>query len=383
MFKKILVANRGDIAVRIIRACREIGVSTVAVYSSADIESLHANLANESYCIGSENPSHSYRNIDAILCAAVNSGADAIHPGYGFLADDPELPGRCRELGITYIGASPELIEQLNDEEITRSIMKAAGIPTNEKKLKSVPKIIDVQIISDSSGRIIVVGDRDMSYNYNSYRLMGEAPACGISEKVRKKLHKSAIAAVQALNYVGVGNASFYVDTDGNYCIKRFVPRLQVGCSITEMQSRVDLIHWQIRIAAGELISFSESTICRFGHSIGCRIYAIHPEQFYPSTGRINILHIPGGYAVQFDTAVYQGCSIPLAYEPLLGKLMVYSRTREHAIRKIKAALKELVTDGVYNNSEIYYNIIDSEEFISGDYNTESYNSHMIKIKQK
>ncbi len=383
MFKKILIANRGEIAVRIIRSCREMGIKTVSVYSSADAEALHTNLAHEAYCIGPAEIEKSYLNIDAILCAALNCGADAIHPGYGFLADSPELSKRCKELGIKYIGASPEIIEASLNREATAAILKDTRIPTRLSRLNPAQKQIDVQLVRDFTGRCVIVGDRDSSTCHDKYRLIGEAPAYGITEKIRKKLHKAAVAAAEVFGFEGVGSAVFLVDSAERYCFNRFIPRLQVGYSVTEMQSRIDLIHWQIRLAAGDIINFGESTICRFGHSIGCRIFAIHPDSLIPSTGKLGLLHVPGGLYVQFHTDMYQGCSIPTEYQPLLGKLVVYSRTREHAIRKIRSALKELVTDGVYNNSEIYFDMFGSEEFTSGEYDIGFYDKHMLKKTQK
>ena len=381
MFKKILIANRDEVAVRIIRACKNMNIRTVSVCSSADLEALHTNLAHESYCIGPPEIEKSYCNIDAILCAAVNSGADAIHPGYGFLADSAELSRRCRELGITFIGAPPELMEICADDQAAAAVMKEAGIPTSYKKLKSSPKLVDIQIARDNTGRIVIVGDRDTSISHDTNRLMGEAPAYGILEKVRKKLYKAATAAAEVLDYVGIGSINFFVDKEGNFCFDRFVPRLQVGCAITELQSRIDLVHWQIRLAAGDIMNFSENTLCRSGHAIGCRIFAVHPDTHHPSAGKLNILHVPGGICVQFDTAMYQGCTIPREYQPLIGKLIVYARTRPPALQKMKSALKEIVTDGVYNNSENYYEMLGSEAFVSGEYDINSYRD-FLEAKQ-
>ncbi|MBQ7836538.1 MAG: hypothetical protein IJ389_04720 [Clostridia bacterium] len=376
MFKKILVACRGDIAVRIIQNCREIGVESVAVCSEADLKAFHTNLATKAYCIGPAELEKSYYNIDAILCTAVNCGADAIHPGYGPLSESVELSRRCRELGITFIGASPELLELIHNKDELEKRLKEAGVPVS-KRLGSLPKQIDIQLVCDSTGNIVVVGDRDASICHGANRLIYEAPAYGISEKVRKKLYKSAVAAARSIGFVGVGSIIFFVDNSGKYYFKKFVPRLQVGCSVTEMHSRIDLIHWGIRLSAGDLINFGESTICRFGHAIACRIFAVHPESLLPSPGKIDILHIPEGLYVQFYTSVYQGYTMPREYQPLLGNLIVYSRTRPHAIRKLRSAIGELVTEGVYNNSEIYSQIISDEAFASGEYDISFYDAFM------
>lgn len=376
MFKKILVAGRGDVAVRVIQACREINVPTVAVSSDVDRHAFHTNLACESYCIGPADIEKSYYNADAIIFTALKCGADAIHPCYGPTAENTRLARLCRENGITFIGAAPEVLDTLADSEAVFSIMKEAGVPLT-RKLCSVPKQIDVQIARDISGNTVVIGDRDTSLCYKSRRLICEAPAYGISEKLRKKLWRSAIAAACALGFVGVGSVIFFVDTEEKYVFVKFMPRLQVGCSVTELQTRVDLIHWGIRIAAGQLITFGESSICRIGHAIGGRVYAISPETFIPSPGKIDILHVPDGLDVHFYTPVYQGYTMPREYTPLIGTLVVYSRTRESAIGKFRSAAAELVTSGVHNNSEICSDVLTREEFISGEYDIDFFNKYV------
>ncbi len=377
MFRKILIANRGDIAVSIIRSCRELDIKTVAVFSTADLESLHANLADESYCIGPADLSKSYCNVDIILCTAVLSGADAIYVGYGFLAESAELSRRCAEAGITFIGAAPGLLDLLADEAAVKALMKEAGIPTNEKKLHGAPKQIDIQLVCDNSGTVLIAGERDSSYKHNSTRLIGESPSGAMSEKTRKKLYKASRRIVEALKFVGIGSANFYIDRDGNYSFARFVPRLQVGCAITETHSRINLTKWQIRIAAGENLTFTESELNTRGHTIGCRIYAVHPVTQMPSAGQISILHVPGGVGVRFDTACYQNYRIPVEYEPMLAKLIIHASSREEAIRKMKNALRELVTEGIHNNSEIFKEIMETDDFITGDYDITSYDRFM------
>ncbi len=381
MFKKILVANRGDIAVSIIRSCKELNIKTVAVYSSVDAESLHVNLADESYCIGPAAPELSYCNVNAILCTAIHSGADAIYCGYGFLAESYELAKRCREIGITFIGPSPETIEALGDENAVKAKVKEAGIPINERKLSSRPKLIDIQLVCDNSGAILAIGDRDSSFKHGNNRLMGETPAPEISDKTKKKLYRYARKIAELFDFVGVGSVIFYVDQFGTCCFYKFVPRLQVGCAITEIQSRVNLTKWQIRISAGENLTFTENDLIRTGHTMGCRIRAIHPITLMPSAGQISILHVPGGIGIRLDTAIYQNCKITMDYEPMLAKLVVHANSREEAIRKLDNALTELVTEGVHNNCEIYREIISSDEFISGEYDITSYVKFMSARK--
>ena len=379
MFEKILIANRGDIAVTMIRSCKELGVKTVAVYSSADMESFHVNMADESYCIGPADPAKSYCNVDAIVCTALNCGADAVYVGYGFLSESVELSGKCREVGLTYIGPSTELLTFLADKAAVKAMMRELAVSTNVNRLLGAPKEIDVQIVADGAGNLLAVGDRDSSYVDNATRLMGESPAYALSEKTRKKLYKAAKKIAQALDFVGVGSVNFYVDRDGNHVFKQFVPRLQVGCAITEVQCRINLTKWQVRIAAGENLEFSEAELLENGCTLGCRIYAVNPENNMPQAGEISILHIPCGLGVRMETAVYQNCKLPVEYEPMLAKLVVHAGNREEAVLKMKNALSELVTEGVINNSELFIDILNSEDFQSGDYDITSYSKLISK----
>lgn len=372
MFKKILIANRGEIAVRIIRACKSLGICSVAIRSISDSESLHSNLADESYCIGAADVEDSYMNIDSIICTAILCGADAIHPGYGFLAESFEFARRCEENGIAFIGPDSDKLESILSEEVIRNTLEELNIPISEAKLKSSPKKIDIQFMRDQNGRIVVLGDRDSSFGILGKRHIGEMPSPMISEKTRKRLIRCAEALTEKVDYVGIGNIVFFVDTKGNYCFHRFIPRLQKGCAIAEMHTRIDMVQWQIRIAAGEAIDFPDSAVGTGGCTVGCRIMSSFPQNMVPSAGRVNILHIPGGMDVSFDTAVFQGCRIPTEYEPLLGKMVVHAMTREDAIRKLDAALSELIIDGAYNNREFLRSLINSEIFLSGEYTVDS-----------
>ncbi len=379
MFKKILIANRGDVAVSMIRSCKELSVKTVAVYSASDMESLHVSLADESYCIGPADPQKSYCNVDAIICTALNCGADAVYVGYGFLSESIDLAEKCKEAGITFIGPAPELLSFLSDEAEVKALMRELAIPTNMNRLHGAPKEIDIQLIADEFGTLLAIGDRDSSYIKNGTRLMGESPAYALSDKTRKKLYKAAKKIAGALNFVGVGSVNFYVDYEGNHVFKKFVPRLQIGCAITEVQSRINLTKWQIRIAAGDALAFSDENLFHGGNSIGCRIYAIDPSNDMPQAGEVSILHIPCGLGVRIETAVYQNCTIPPQYEPLLAKLVVHAGSRDEAIIKMKNALSELVTEGVINNSELFADILNSEDFLSGDYDITAYSKLISK----
>ncbi|MBR6649786.1 MAG: hypothetical protein IKL36_00060 [Clostridia bacterium] len=379
MFNKVLIANRGDIAVSMIRSCKELGIKTVAVYSSADMESLHISLADESYCIGPADPMKSYCNADVITCTAINCGADAVYVGYGFLAESIPLIEKCKAAGITCIGPDTAIIEFLSDKSAVKNLMRELAVPTNMNRLHGAPKEIDIQLIGDSSGALYVIGDRDSSYINNTTRLMGESPAYAVSDKTRKKLYKAAKKIAGALNFVGVGSINFYVDREGNHVFKQFVPRLQVGCAITETQCRINLTKWQIRIAAGETLSFSDEDLFLAGCTLGCRIYAVNPANDMPQTGEVSILHIPCGLGVRIETAVYQNCTLPLEYEPILAKVIVHAGNREEAIIKMKNALSELVTEGVINNSELFIDFLNTEEFQSGDYDITSYSKLLSK----
>ncbi len=437
MFSKILIANRGEVAVRIIRACKEMGIATVAVYSDADAEALHANLADESYCIGPAPVSKSYLNMDAVLAAAKGSGAQAIHPGYGLLSENPEFARKCKECGLVFIGPDSEIISKMGDKDEARRTMAAAGVPViegtgvlkdvsearseaekigypvlikarsggggrgirpvfsadelegafesasaeaqsafgdgglyMEKYLKPV-KHIEVQLLCDGAGRICVLGDRDCSVQRRNQKLIEEAPAPTVSAETREKLYGAAKRAASAVGYEGVGTVEFLVSPDGSFRFMEMNTRLQVEHSVSEMVCGIDIVKWQIRVAAGLPISFDDSEIGTLGHAIECRICAEHPFTFMPAAGKIDMLHVPGGMGVRFDSAIYQDYSVPPCYDSMLGKLIVYSHTREEAVRKMRSALSELVIDGIWNNSELYLELLARPEFADGTYSTD------------
>ncbi len=437
MFSKILIANRGEIALRIIRACKEMGIATVAVYSEADREAMHVSLADESYCIGPAPVSASYLNIGSILEVAVTTGCQAIHPGYGLLSENASFAELCGKCGLTFIGPLPETIRLMGDKEAARRTMKQAGVPViegsdllqspagaaetakkigypimlkaraggggrgirivdgpealdgafraasaeassafgdgalyMEKYLRPV-KHIEVQILGDTAGNIVALGERDCSVQRANQKLLEESPAPALQDDARKKMTEAAVAAARAVGYVGAGTIEFLC-SGGEFYFCEMNTRLQVEHPVTEMVTGIDLVKWQIRIAAGMPFPFTQDDLRVTGHAIECRINAEDPKRNYaPSAGTITMLHTPGGPWVRFDTAVYQGYTVPPYYDSLIGKLIVYAREREEAIRKMKSALCELVTEGIETNADLQLEILSDPAFISGEYTTD------------
>lgn len=438
MFSKILIANRGEIAVRVIRACKEMGISTVAIFSEADRDALHVSLADESYCIGSALSKDSYLNMDAIISIAIASKAQAIHPGYGFLSENPKFAQSCEENGIVFIGPSAKIISKMGDKDVAKRTMRNAGVPvipgcdlvTNikqakieakkigfpllikaraggggrgirlvnninefesnynsatseaesafgdgavymEKYLKPV-KHIEMQILADNYGNVVCLGERDCSVQRKNQKLIEESPAAILSSDTREKMIDVSIKAGIAAEYRGVGTIEYLYDKDGNFYFMEMNTRLQVEHPITEMITWVDLVKWQIRVAANMKLGFSQKDIEFKGHAIECRINSENPHQnFKPSCGKIEMLHIPGGPWVRFDTAIYQGYSIPPFYDSMIGKLIVHAKTRDEAIRKMKAALCELIIEGIENNADFQEEILSREEFENSTYTTD------------
>lgn len=437
MFSKILVANRGEIAVRVIRACREMGIETVAIYSEADADALHTSLADEAYCIGAAPVKDSYLNMNAILTVAKHRGVEAIHPGYGLLSENTEFAELCKANGIVFIGPSAEVISRMGDKDEARKTMKSAGVPVIEgseiipsvgeakriarsvgypillkarsggggrgirlvtcedeiehayisatteaqaafgdgavyiEKYLCPVKHVEVQIVSDAYGKTVVLGDRDCSVQRKNQKLIEECPAPELSEEIRQAMYDAARKAASAVGYCTVGTIEFLLDQSGRFYFMEMNTRLQVEHSVTEMVSGVDIVKWQIRTAAGIPLSFDERDVCFNGHAIECRICAEHPFRFTPGAGEIKFLHIPGGPSVRFDTAVYQNYVIPPFYDSLIGKLIVYAKTREEAIRKMRSALSELVIEGIEQNSELYLALLAEKSFVSGSYTTQ------------
>ncbi len=437
MFPKILIANRGEIAVRVIRACKEMGILTVAVFSEADRDALHVSLADESVCIGPPQARESYLNMDRILSAALITGAKAIHPGYGLLSENAEFARRCEELHIKFIGPSAETIRRMGDKDEARRTMRQAGVPVvpgcdllasaeqakieaqraglpvlikaraggGGRGIRLIEKIedveraflsaqaeartafgddgvylekylphvkhIEVQVLGDQEGNVVCLGERDCSTQRKHQKLIEESPASTVSPGLREELTRAAAKAAHAVDYEGAGTIEFLLTKTGEFYFMEMNTRLQVEHPVTEMVSGVDLVKWQIRVAAGVPLSFSQSDVRLRGHAIECRINAENPaENFRPSCGKIELLHIPGGPWVRFDTALYQGYQMPPFYDSMVGKLIVFAATRAEAIRKMRAALCEMVIEGIDHTGELQQDLICESAFLDGSYTT-------------
>lgn len=437
MFSKILIANRGEIAVRIIRACKEMGISTVAVFSEADRDALHVSLADESICIGPAAPKDSYLNMSAILSAAVVTGAEAIHPGYGLLSENARFANLCEECDIVFIGPSGNVIRRMGDKDEARRTMKEAGVPVTPgcdviedikeakkeaerigypllvkaraggggrgirlvreaeefevafktasaeartafgdgavymERFLSPAKHIEMQILCDKQGHVVCLGERECSIQRKNQKLIEESPSPAMNEETRNKMIEVATKAAKAVNYENAGTIEFLMSGDGSFYFMEMNTRLQVEHTVTEMVTGIDLVKWQIRIASGIPLDMRQEEIHLIGNAIECRINAEDPNQnFRPCAGKIDMLHIPGGPWVRFDTAIYQDYIVPPFYDSMIGKLIVHAKTREEAIRKMRAALCELIIDGITTNSELQLAILEDPGFIGGDYYT-------------
>ncbi|MEZ4358478.1 MAG: acetyl-CoA carboxylase biotin carboxylase subunit [Eubacteriales bacterium] len=438
MFSKILIANRGEIAVRIIRACKEMGILTVAVFSEADRDALHVSLADESYCIGPAPVKDSYLNMSSIISTAVLSGAQAIHPGYGLLSENAKFAKLCKKSDIAFIGPTPEVISLMGDKEKARSTMQQSGVPVvpgsdlvnsleeavnwgekigypllvkarsggggrgmrkvNDKdemekaflaaiaeaksafgdggvyleKYLSPVKHIEMQLLCDNHGNAVCLGERECSMQRKHQKLIEESPSPAVSKKTRKNMIEVAIKAAEAVKYTGLGTIEFLMSKDGSFYFMEMNTRLQVEHPVTEMITGIDLVKWQIRVAADLPLDMKQKNVKMNGHAIECRINAEDPRNgFRPSCGKIELLHIPGGPQVRFDSALYQGYKIPPFYDSMVGKLIVQAQTRDEAIRKMLAALCELVIEGIEQNRELQIDLISDKEFRTGTYTTD------------
>lgn len=427
MFSKILIANRGEIAVRVIRACKEMGIATVAVYSQPDAEALHVALADESYCVGGASPGESYLNQERIVAAALVSGAQAIHPGYGFLSENAQFAALCRKNGLVFIGPTPESMEQLSDKAGLKEIMGKNGLEvipgtqalasaqealaaaaqigypvmlkasaggggrgirlvTSPKEMTQAYALavaegessfgdgsvymekyvhparhIEVQVLADEAGNVVCLGERDCSVQRRHQKLIEESPSPAVSRSQRKKLMDAVSKAVKAIGYVGVGTLEFLLDRDGRFWFMEMNLRLQVEHGVTEILTKIDLVKWQIRTAAGVPLNFRQQNVSLTGACLECRINATKP-------GTLTMLHVPGGPFVRFDTYLVSGITVSPYYDSLLGKLIVYAGTREEAVRKMKAALCELVVEGIETNIAEQLMLVSDPRFMTGQY---------------
>ena len=438
MIRKLLIANRGEIAVRIIRACREMGIATVAVYSEADEESLHTQLADEAICIGPGPSAQSYLNMEQIISATMVSGADAIHPGFGFLSENARFAELCEKCGITFVGPPSKVIRMLGNKKIARSTMIAAGVPvvpgsegdvedieTGLKEAERIgypviikaalggggkgmrvantpeefpeayatarkeseiafgdgtmyiehfvvnPRHIEFQILADNQGNVIHLGERDCSIQRNHQKVIEESPSSVLDERLRKEMGAVAVRAAKAAAYENAGTIEFLLDKQKRYYFMEMNTRIQVEHPVTEMVSGVDLIKEQIYIAAGLPLDLTQEEITLRGHALECRINAEDPKKnFMPCPGKLGQIHLPGGFGVRVDTAIYGGCEISPYYDSMAAKVIVHDRTRQGAIQKMRSALGELVLEGITTNLDFQFQILDDEDFINGNFDT-------------
>jgi acetyl-CoA carboxylase biotin carboxylase subunit len=436
MFKRVLVANRGEIALRIIRSCRELGVESVAVYSEADVDSMHVQLADEAVCIGPGPSKDSYLKPDRIIAAAEITGADAIHPGYGFLSENARFADICQSSGITFIGPSADIIRMMGDKATARATALAHGVPitpgsdimadaaaalkkaleiglpvmikataggggrgmrpcfkeeefnslfqaaSNEalacfgngdcylEKLVLNPHHIEFQIIADSHGHFIHLGERDCSMQRRNQKIIEECPSPLISPEMREKMGDASVALIKAINYQNAGTIEYLVDEAGeNFYFMEMNTRIQVEHPVTEEVMGCELIKEQIRVAAGESLSRHVLEASPRGHSIECRINAEDPyNKFMPSPGTISLWYAPGGKGVRVDTHVYSGYSVPPYYDSMIAKLIVTGATREIAIARMKRALGEFMIQGIKTTIPFQQEILNHPDFVSGNY---------------
>ena len=448
MIRKVLVANRGEIAVRIIRACREMGIETVAVYSEADREALHAKLADEAICIGPAVLSDSYLSMEKIISATIISGADAIHPGFGLLSENSKFAELCEKCGIIFIGPGSDVIAKLGNKQEARNTMVAAGVPVipgteeaiydPEKGAEEAarigypvmikaalggggkgmrvaetaeefeqnfllaqtearqafgddsmyiehfithPRHIEFQILADSFGHVIHLGERDCSIQRNHQKMIEEAPSIALSEELRREMGETAVRAAKAAGYVNAGTIEFLLEKNGKYYFMEMNTRIQVEHPVTEWITGIDLIKEQIRIASGKKLGLTQEQVRVNGHAIEVRINAEKPEEnFRPCPGTVTGLHLPGGKGIRIDSAIYSGYTIPPYYDSMIAKISVWARTRNEAIRKMESALGEVIIEGVDTNVNYQYGILEDEDFRKGNVDIEFINDRQQVI---
>jgi len=450
MFNKVLIANRGEIALRVIRACRELGVQTVAVYSEADRESLHVRFADDDVCIGPAPSRQSYLNIPRIIAAAEITGADAIHPGYGFLAENAEFAQICKASNITFIGPSAEQIQAMGDKASARRLATEAGVPTvpgsegvlenpddaltvaegigfpviikataggggkgmriahdaeqfgqlfslaqNEalaafgngdvyvERYLERPRHVEFQVMGDTLGRVVHLGERDCSVQRRHQKLIEESPSPALTQPLRAKMGESAVALAAAIGYSGAGTIEFLLDADGSFYFMEMNTRIQVEHPVTEMVTGFDLVKEQIRVAAGDPLSFPAELNGLRGHAIECRVNAEDPyRNFQPCPGHINAYHPPGGPGVRVDTHVYAGYNVPTHYDSLLAKVIVHGRDRAEALARMGQALDSFILEGVTTTIPFLSRVIRSPAFMSGQVDTKflERESHLLRL---
>ena len=446
--KRILIANRGEIAVRAIRAIRELGGESIAIYSEADKDSMHVKLADYAICIGKAPSDKSYLNIPAILSAIEISYADAVYPGYGFLAENPNFAALLERANIKFIGPRSETIRLTGDKAEARKAAQEADVPiipgsppVNTLKdalevadkigypvlLKAAaggggrgmrvvhspqelsrlllvaqreaeanfgdsrvyiekyilnPKHIEIQILADEHGNVVYIGDRECSVQRRHQKLLEESPSPFITPEVRKKMGEAAVRFAKHVGFTGAGTVEFIVDENMNFYFIEMNGRIQVEHPVSEMTSGIDLVAWQMLVADGKKLSFTQEDIKQQGHAIEFRINAEDPETFTPNPGTIEELYLPGGFGVRVDTHIYKGYKIPPYYDSLIAKIIVYGKDREEAIIRGKRALKELVVEGIKTTKDFHLKILEDEDFLSGRYTTALVDKKYLGIKE-
>ncbi|HWZ43025.1 MAG TPA: acetyl-CoA carboxylase biotin carboxylase subunit [Candidatus Saccharimonadales bacterium] len=437
MFKKILIANRGEIAVRVIRACREMDIATVAVFSEADRGALHVSKAGEAYCLGPAPARESYLNIEKIIATAKRSGAEAIHPGYGFLSENAAFARACGEAGIKFIGPSPSAMEVMGSKTRARQAVEKAGVPfvpgssrglslaeaeaeavrigfpvmikaaaggggkgmrmvRSASELKAAfetarseaqrsfndgeiyleklienPRHIEIQVLGDEHGNLVYLGERECSVQRRHQKVMEEAPSAIVDEDMRRRMGEVAVQAAKSAGYTNAGTVEFLVDNDRKFYFLEMNTRLQVEHPVTEMVTGLDLVHLQLRIAAGEKLPFRQEDVRIRGHALECRVYAEDPDNnFFPSPGRITRLAQPSGPGIREDCGVYEGWVVPLDYDPMLSKLIVYAPDRASAIARMQRALDEYFVGGIKTNLALIRRILSDPDFVAARIDT-------------
>ena len=437
MFKKILIANRGEVALRVIFACHELGIKTVAVFSEADENSLHVRFADEVVCIGPARSTFSYLNVPAVISAAEITGADAIHPGYGFLSESAYLAEVCEACHIKFIGPDPQVIRLMGDKARARRVMKKAGVPvlpgsdgpieSEDKALKLAkeigypvivkataggggrgmrvvrapgelshavktaqqeaeaafgvrdvyiekyvesPRHVEFQVLGDSHGSVVHLGERECSIQRRHQKLIEESPSPALSEKMRRRMGSVVIDAAKQVQYTNAGTFEFLMDPQGRFYFMEANTRLQVEHPVTEMVTGIDIVKEQIRIAAGERLSFKQSEVSFTGHSIECRINAEDPDTFVPSPGVIRAFSVPGGPGVRVETLAHSECTISPYYDSMFAKIIVHGRDRQEAIARMRRVLEMTVIEGIKTSIPMHLRILNDPDFIAGTVDT-------------
>ena len=437
MFRKILIANRGEIALRVILACKELGIKTVAVHSTADADALHVKFADEDVCIGPPASRESYLNISAVLSAAEITGAEAIHPGYGFLSENAHFAEVCREVGLTFIGPGPGVIRRMGDKAEAIRTVRGAGVPTipgsggvleGEDQAREVaerigypvlikasaggggrgmrvvtdpedlprlldaasqealsafgvadvymekylvqPRHIEIQVMGDTHGNLLHLFERECSIQRRHQKLLEESPSTALDAELRTRMTEAALRAARAVDYVNAGTIEFLLDVTGEFYFIEMNTRIQVEHPVTEMVTGIDLIKEQIRVSAGEPMSFGQDDLKIQGHAIECRINAEDSDTFAPSPGKIRTFHVPGGPGIRVDTACYAEAVIPPYYDSMIAKVIAHGNTRGEAILRMRRALESFVVEGIKTNVKLQQRILTDEDFVRGRLST-------------